>query len=91
MPSKTIFGTETTLTPGTTFTVLCAGGGYGSAYYPYLRHGGLISEDDAADINAYTSGNTGRCNAFMVDGHVESLGYGDLSGNNNYLWRLVKP
>ncbi len=91
MPSKTIFATETTLTPSTTFTVLSAGGGFGSAFYPFLRHGGIIAEADADSVNSYLPSNPGRCNAVMVDGHVEAMGYNELSASNNYIWRLVKP
>lgn len=90
-PSVTIFSTDSTKTPGTSYSLIVAPGGYGTAYYPFLRHGGGFSEKAAELSNSYIPGNKGRANTTMVDGHAESLSYGDLTANNNFLYRLVKP
>lgn len=89
-PSATLFASDSTTTPGTTFTILVAANGYGNSYYPFLRHGGTYSEGAAAVFNAFTAANKGRANTVMVDGHVESLGYKEIVANNNNLFRLVK-
>jgi len=89
-PSRTLFATEATVTPGTTYTVLSAGGGFGDAFYPYLRHGGIIDEASAASVNSFLPSNPGRSNGVLLDGHVESLSYRSLSNSSNNLFRLVK-
>lgn len=89
-PGSTLFATDSTLTPGTTYSALIAPGGYGTAYYPFLRHGSTITEKAAAVANAFVSGNKGRANTVMVDGHVEALSYGELTFNNNNIFRLNK-
>ncbi len=89
-PGSTLFASDSTVTPGTTYSILVAAGGYGSAYYPFLRHGGSFSEDAAKTVNTYTSGNKGRANGVMIDGHVDSLSYRDFKENSNNIFRLNK-
>lgn len=90
-PSSTIFATDSTPTPSGTQSIIIAGGGFGSAFYPFLRHRGSFSESEAATINSYISANGGKANTLMVDGSVKPLGFKELSANNNYLFRDVKP
>ena len=52
-PGSTLFASDSTVTPGTTYSILVAAGGYGSAFYPFLRHGGSFSESAAATTNSY--------------------------------------
>jgi len=90
VPGYTVFATDSTRTVGTTYSIVVAPGGYGTAYYPFLRHGGSFSEKAAETSNSYIPGNRGRANTVMVDGHVESLSYGDLTMNSNNAFRLIK-
>jgi len=89
-PSATVFATDATITPGTTFSILIAAGGYGQAFYPFLRHDGNFSEQEASANNSFIAGNRGRANTVMVDGHVEALSRDQLTYNNNNIFRLKK-
>ncbi len=91
VPSSTIFATDSTPTPSGTQSIIIAGGGFGSAFYPFLRHRGSFTESEAATINSYIATNGGKANTLMVDGGVKPLGFKELSANNNYLFRDIKP
>ncbi|MFZ2655964.1 MAG: DUF1559 domain-containing protein [Victivallales bacterium] len=91
MPDQTVFATDSTLTSNPGFSILTAVTGYGSTFMPYLRHGGAFSEAAARVANSFILGNPGRSNTLMVDGHVDSLGYSELAGNNFYLFKSPKP
>ncbi len=91
-PGQTLFATDSTINSGTTFSLVVApSGNYGTTFLPYLRHGGLINEALANTNTSFTPGNPGRANSVMIDGHVESMGYGELTGNNWYVFKDVKP
>lgn len=89
-PSATLFASDSTKTPGTTYSILVSGGGYGNAYYPFLRHNGKYSEKDAESINTYIHENSGRANSVMIDGHVELLSFDQFRANNNNIFRIKK-
>lgn len=89
-PGSTLFASDSTKTPGTTYSILVAAGGYGNAYYPFLRHGSTFSEKAAESANSFVSSNKGRANGVMIDGHVESLSYGDFKQNSNNIFRIDK-
>jgi prepilin-type N-terminal cleavage/methylation domain-containing protein/prepilin-type processing-associated H-X9-DG protein len=91
-PDRTLFSTDSTVNPGTTFSIIVAQPAqYGNTFLPYLRHGGRLDEAYAATANTFVPGNPGRANSLMVDGHVESLGYSELMANSYYLFKSPKP
>ena len=89
-PSATLFASDSTRTPSTTYSILVAAGGYGNAYYPFLRHNGKYSESDAQSVNSYVQENKGRANAVMIDGHVNLMGYNDFKLKSNNIFRIKK-
>ncbi|MFG0247461.1 MAG: type II secretion system protein [Phycisphaeraceae bacterium JB051] len=84
-PSSTVWMNDSAKTSGTTYSIVSIAWGPGSTFSPSLRHYGGMGTGELA--TEWVASNSGKTNAWFVDGHVSPIGYDQIKGDQSNLYR----
>lgn len=88
-PGNTVWLTDSRQWFDIEFSMVVNPGWLGTSRLPSLRHGSQFIDTDDPNVT-WSDANLGHTNAWFLDGHCAGLTYGQITGNQTNLFRIIK-